>query len=68
MQSRNEAAGVNLAGAAGSVTESDDVGTGLLQAGSKRQVFRPIRQRNESGVTVAVVAHEDRELSTRLQH
>ena len=66
MQPRNETAGVNLAGAAGAVTEPDDIGTGLLQASSKCQMLRPVRERNESGAPVAVVAHEDREISARL--
>ena len=59
MQAGDKAAAVGFAAAGCPVAESDDVGAALAKASGKGQLLGVIGERNESGLTVAIVAHED---------
>src|SRR5581483_11773029 len=67
MQPRNEAAPVHLLGAAVAVAETNDVGAMLPQAGPHGKQLRVEHERNVSGLAVAVVAHQDGQLTTGCQ-
>jgi hypothetical protein len=64
MQSRNEAAAVNLSAARCAVAEPDYVGAGLAKANGKGKLLG-VGERNESGFAVAIVAHDDCKSSAR---
>ena len=67
MEAGNEAAAIDLAAARCTVTESDDVGATLTKPALKGQLFRVIGEWNETGVAVAIVAHENRQLAIGFQ-
>ena len=49
------------------MTEPDNVGAGLAKSGGESELFGVIRERNEPGFAVAIVAHEDCEFPARRQ-
>ena len=63
MQSRYEAAAVNLAAARCAVAEPDDVGAGLAQSGGKGELLGVVGERDKPGLAVAIIAHEYCELA-----
>ena len=48
--------------------KADDVGACLPESRAEAEPLGVVRERHEARLTVAVVAHEDRELSSGLQH
>ena len=67
MQPRYERGLIDSSAAARTMREADNVGTCLPQTGAERQKLRPIRERHERSV-VAVVAHQDCQLSVRSKY
>ena len=62
MQARNESGTIDLRAAAGSVAEADDVGAVPPEPGLESQSLGVIDKRGETGITVAVIAYQDRQL------
>ena len=67
VQAGNEARPVRLAGTRRTVRKTNDVGAALPQPTIEGESIGVKRQRHESGVTVAVVAHEHRQMTAGSQ-
>ena len=67
MQSGDERRAVHLSAARRSVAEADDVGATLPQARIEGKSLRVVNERHEPGLAIAVVTHEDGELTAGSQ-
>src|SRR5579884_162571 len=67
MEAGDEAAAINLSRTAGPVAEPDNVGAVLAEANRESEPLRVEGEGDKPGLSVAVIAHEDRELAGGLQ-